>query len=170
MVSKSILSTYSPEDVSFIIAGVINLRGFTGGTFITISKDQPVFKTVESTDGIPSRVKNISKAYTITVDLMSTSESNEVMTRLSLIDYSTHVVKFPLLIKDEMGSTLFFSTSAWIEGHPDVSFSMGVEGRRWVLKATDASNFIGGNESPSALSEDIFNTVVGLAPSLRTIF
>ena len=168
--SKSILAHYSPEDVNVIIAGLIDLEGFTEGSFVSIRRDKPLFISRESADGQVSRTRVGGNTYTVELDLMSTSESNEMLTRLSLIDHSTHVVKFPLYIKDSLGSTLLFSTTAWIEQHPDTAFSTTVTSRKWMIKCSQATLHIGGNENPSSRMEDLTNGILGLAPSFRSIF
>ena len=164
------LATYSPEDVSVLIAGFVDIRGFVEGTFINISRDTPLFVTSESSDGQVSRTKRVSKTFTVKITLMGSSASNDLLTKMALADHNTHIVKFPLIIKDTLGSTLFFSTSTWIENTPDVSFSTEVTNREWVLKCSQATINVGGNEDASDLTEDLVNTIMGLAPGVRRIF
>lgn len=167
---KTILATYSPEDVIISVAGFLPIEGYAEGTFVSISKDTPYFDTKESSDGVVSRVARKSGLYTVQLTLMGTSETNNILTRLALLDNNTRIAKFPLIIKDTLGSTLLFSTSSWIETNPVTDFSVAVDSRVWSIKCAKASLNVGGNESKSSLTEDAINTISGLAPSLKGIF
>ena len=61
------LATYSPEDVVFLLAGVIPLDGFADGTFISVRKSNPIFETVVSADGKVSRTQIKNPLYTVTL-------------------------------------------------------------------------------------------------------
>ena len=170
MSSKGILAHYSPEDVQITLAGLFTLEGFKEGSFIKITRDSPLFTTRESSDGRVSRVKKPSRTYTVTVTLMSTASSNEVLTRLALLDHSTGVAKLSLMIKDSLGTSLFFSASAWVSEMPDMEFSTGVTDRQWVFSCTQSSFHVGGNEEGSGVAEDAINILTGLSPSLSRFF
>ena len=170
MSTKTILATYSPEDVIVSIAGFLPIEGLTEGTFISVSKDTPYFTTKESSDGVVSRVAHKSGLYTVQLTLMGTSPSNEVLTRMALLDNKTHIAKFPLIIKDTRGSTLLFSTSSWIESNPTTDYSIAVDNRIWSIKCAKAVLTVGGNTEQSDLMDDAIATISGLLPSLGTIF
>lgn len=146
------LSNYSPEDVIFLLGGVIPLEGFADGTFITIRKANPVFETVVSTDGKVSRTQIDNPLYTVTLTLSSVAPSNEVLTAISYADKKTGRGKFPLLIKDNLGTSLFFASLAWIEGTPDMSFGVEVTTRDWSFSCIGVTEIVGGNESTSLIS------------------
>lgn len=167
---STILSHYSPEDVVVLIGGFLPIEGFLEGTFIGISKDTAFFTTKESSDGVVSRVANKSGLYTVSLTLMSTSESNIILTRTAALDNITHMLKFPLIIKDTLGSTLLFSTTSWVENVPNTDFTLGVSARTWNIKCAKATLNVGGNERASGLVEDAISTIAGLAPSLGTMF
>ena len=169
MASKNVIATYSPEDIQVAIAGLYNVTGFVEGSFVTINRDTPLFQTSESSDGMVSRTKRNSRTFSVQLSLMNTSESNNVLTTLALLDHSIHIVKFPLLIKDSLGSTIFFSTSSWIENTPSTSYSTNITNRDWTIRCAQSTMYVGGNEEASEGSEDLLRTLTGLAPSLRTI-
>ena len=170
MSTKTVLAHYSPEDVVVLVGGFLAVEGYLEGTFINITKDVPFFTTKESSDGVVSRVANKSGLYTVNLTLMSTSESNLIMTRLALLDNLTYVAKFPLIIKDTLGSTLLFSTSSWVENVPTTDFDTGVTSRSWNIKCAKATLNVGGNESASGLVEDAISTIGGLVPSFGSLF
>lgn len=157
--SKEILSNYSPEDVVVILGGVFEVGGYHEGTFISISKDVPLFTTKESSDGKVGRVRNKSGLYTVSLTLMSTTSSNEVMTRLGRLDSRTGMGKFPITIKDTLGKTVFFSPCAWVEELPETDFDIAITSRVWGIKCSCGDIMIGGNEGDGLLVSDIVDQI-----------
>lgn len=145
------LSHYSPEDVVFLLGGVLPLDGFADGTFISIRKSNPIFETVVSADGKVSRTQIENPLYTVTLSLSSVAASNELLTAISFADKKTGRAKVPLLIKDTLGTSLFYASLAWIEGTPDMSFSTDVSTREWVFSCVGVTEVIGGNERTSPI-------------------
>lgn len=156
------LATYSPEDVIVLIAGIVELNGFVDGTFISIEKDIPFFTKKESADGKMSRVFRPSTSYTVKLNLANTSASNDVLSVLSTADQLTQMAKFPMIIKDLNGSSLFFSTSCWIQSSPSIDFDTNISTRQWTIVAHGASMFTGGNNDPSELLQDVLGAAGGL--------
>lgn len=157
------LGHYSPEDVIVLFGGVHKLSGFVDGTFINISKDDPAFVTRVTSDGMVTRRASSSPIYSVNLTLHSGSESNEILSYALKIDELTKMAKFPLIVKDTLGSTLFFAMTAWVENLPTSDFSLSMEDREWVIKCTQASFMVGGNESPSSLGQDALSVGLGLA-------
>lgn len=163
------LATYIPESVTFLVAGFIPVTGFVDGTFIDVSKDLMPFTSVRTSDGMVARLYNNDQTYTITLTLHCMSESNNLLTKMWQVDEVTQRGKFPLLIKDNSGSDLLFSTSTWIEGLPTMTKSNGVEGRTWVFRSSQTVINFGGNGDPSSLLEDITNMAISAVPPLEGI-
>jgi hypothetical protein len=82
------------------------------------------------------------------------------------VDELTQMGKFPLLIKDQSGSDLLFSTESWIEGIPSMTKSNAVDSRVWVIKSAYATINLGGNEEQSSIIGDIVNMAVSALPGL----
>ena len=167
---SNILANYSPEDVTVLLGGFHQLSGFAEGTFLTISKASPIYITRESSDGVVSRTHRNSQVYDVSLILHQASESNQTLAYTARLDELTNMGKFPLLIKDQLGSTMFFSMTSWIESIPDSSFSTDVETRTWNIKCSQAVFNLGGNESASSTTEDFLNGALGLAPGLSRLF
>lgn len=164
------LAHYSPEEVTISLAGLFTLKGFRDGTFISIERDVPLFVSRETSDGKVSRTRRASQTVSVTVVLDASSPSNEVLSRFSLFDHSTHTGKFPIFIKDRLGKTVFFCGTAWIENTPKAEFSTDLTGRSWIFKCPSSAVFLGGNMGVSSGFEDIINIGAGLAPSFRKVF
>lgn len=163
------LQHYSPEDVTVLLLGIKPIEGFSEGTFIKISKDVPSYTTSRSSDGKIARKYDNDDTYTITLTLMSTSPSNEVLDAWFKADRITRVAKLPIIIKDQLGSTLFTSTTTWIESPADVDFGTTITDRVWTLRSSQAVLINGGNEDATELVEDLANLIIGSLPILEGI-
>lgn len=158
------LATYSPEDVTILVAGVIPITGLAAGSFLTISKNLQPFTTQRTSDGQVARLYNNDQTYSISITLHSAAESNDVLTKISLLDQTLLKGKFPLFIKDTKGTSFFFSTTTWIEAEPDQEFSDEITTRTWILRSSQAVTNIGSNVEPSGMVDDLLNTVLAAAP------
>src|SRR5690625_852513 len=162
----AILAHYSPEDVDIYIAGALRVTGYIEGSFVLVSKDTQRFVTKESSDGVMSRSHSNSRSYSVRITLHSGANFNEVLTRLSEFDNLTKMGKFPLIIKDRLGSTLLFSPTSWIEMIPDTTLGVEVSEREWLIKSSNTSLHVGGNSSSSGFGEDVINAGLGVAGGL----
>ena len=160
------LFNYCPESVNCLIAGFIPIEGFVDGTFISVDKDEMPYSSVRLPDGTIARKYNNSQTYTITITLHNGAETNNLLTKMWQVDEITQRGKFPLLIKDQSGSDLLFSTESWIEGIPRLTKSNAIDSRVWVIKSAFATINVGGNEEASGLLQDITNIAVSALPSL----
>ncbi len=161
------LATYNPEEVSIVVAGLLSVKGFVDGTFVTITKDVMPFSSVTSADGVTARTYNSSQSYTVAITLYGGSESNDFLTKLWLLDEITQRAKFPLFIKDNTGTDLFFSTTTWIEGLPSLTKGTTFEGRTWTFKCSQATLNIGSNASASNILNDLVNLATGAIPAIE---
>jgi hypothetical protein len=161
-------ASYSPEDVVFLLGGIIPITGFAEGGFISISKASPIYETVVSSDGRVSRTQVENPLYTVKLSLSSVAQDNEVLTALSFLDRKTSRGKVPLLIRDHLGTSMFYASLAWLEGIPEVSYGVDVGQRDWVFSCIGVTELIGGNESSSeipspllAIGSEVINRIVG---------
>ena len=163
------LATYSPEDVTILVAGIVPITGLAAGSFLTISKNLQPFSTQRTSDGEVARLLNNDNTYTISITLHQGSEDNEVFSKLSILDKTTMKGKFPLFIKDLIGTSFFYSATTWIESEPDQDFADTLGTRTWVLRSSQAITNIGSNVAPSGILEDITNTLIASAPVFAEI-
>lgn len=163
------LWTYSPEDIQILIAGVYPVKGFIDGSFVSVSKDVMPYSTKRAADGSTGRIYNNSADYTITITIMAQSPANDVFTKLWQLDEITQRAKFPILIKDNLGSSVFHSSNTWIKDIPPLEYNSDEVQRQWVLQSSQGSINIGGNEDPSSLLEDLNSIAVGVLPSVEGV-
>jgi len=162
------IASYCPEDINCLAYG-IPLTGFSDGTFITITKDKVPFGSTETTDGQISRLYTNSQTYTISLTFHRGSQSNDVFSKLWLLDELTKKAKFPLLVKDLSGSDLFFSSSTWIEGIPSMVQSTNFDSRTWILRSSQAVVNIGSNLDASNILQDLLNLAAGVLPTVQGV-
>lgn len=146
--------SYSPEDVQVLIGGFYSVEGLADGQFVEVIKDVMPYTSTRSADGMLGRKHTKNNTYTINISVLAASPANDLFTRLWLADEITQKCKFPLLVKDSIGSGYFFSASTWFEVIPSLSYSTEMTNRTWGLRSNDGIIHIGGNDKPS----DILNT------------
>lgn len=160
------IASYCPDIVDVLVAGFIKVDGFVDGTFVQIDKDEMPYSSIRMPDGTVARKYNNSQTYTITITLHSAADANNLFTKLWQIDELTQKGKFPILVKDQSGSDLLFSTESWIEGIPSLTKSNAIDSRVWVIKSAYAVINVGGNEEESSLLQDITNIAASALPGL----
>ena len=114
-------------------------------------------------DGTMSRIKSPDTGWRIELTLAQSSSANDILSTLWNVDKVTGMGKFPLMVKDGSGSTMFMAATAWIEEVPDIVFSGQMETRTWVLRATDVIANIGGN------GDGDLSSILGLTSSVLPI-
>jgi hypothetical protein len=160
--------TYSPEDIQVLVGGFYRVDGLSEGTFVEVSKDVMPYTSSRSADGMVGRKFTNNNTYTVKITVMSTSAANDLFTRLWLLDELTQMAKFPLLIKDSIGSGYFFSASTWFEQIPPLSFSTSVENRVWGLRSNEGIIHIGGNDPISDI-ENVANMALSALPLVQQV-
>ena len=160
------LANYIPEDVTITVAGFVSLEGLADGTFVTITKDVVPFSSRRTADGTLSRLYTSDTTYTVAVSLYSGSGSNDTLTRLLQVDEISQMGKFPIMIKDSSGTSLFFAATAWIQDIPELTLSNTFEVRTWVFKATQAALNVGGNEERGSAIDSLVSIAASALPAL----
>jgi hypothetical protein len=140
------VKTYDPSHVSMFY-GVIEMQGFAQDAAITVEHDEDDWSLVVGVDGEGTRSKTSNKSATITVSLMQSSAVNVLLSAERELDNNTPggTGGFPILIKDNNGTTVFAAESAWIQKAPTAELNREATTREWVFR-TDALNALhGGN-------------------------
>lgn len=140
------LAHYSPEDVTVLLGGIYPIEGFVDGSFVSVQKDSPNFTSRVSADGKVSRVRTASRQYTVTLSLTSYAGANKILTALAELDFRATNARLPLMIKDNKGSTTFFSPEAWVAQPTGVEFGIDITERAWTFSCSDGVLIAGGNE------------------------
>ena len=136
--------TYSSKEVS-ILAGTAEIKGYGDGDFVSIEMVEDAFTVISGADGEATWSQNPSTLSTVTITLMSSSPSNDVLSALHITDRSTGLGTFPLFIKDNSGRDLFVSDAARITKMPTITKGKEVGSREWTISCANSVMFAGGN-------------------------
>jgi hypothetical protein len=127
------VGNYDPKKVLVNFGGNI-LSGFAPGTFVNIAPDDADgFKKQVGADGEVGRAQSANNTHSVTVTLMQTSLSSQVLSTIRNTDKLTGRAILPLTITDLNGATLAFWPQAWIHGDPEWGFGDELTDRQWVF-------------------------------------
>jgi len=160
--------TYSPSEVQLTFGGYT----ITGWQNLTITRSVDAFKPVRGIRGKHTRVRSIDTSCTITVTILQTSMSNDVLCRIHDLDLEYGSGRIELLLKDMGGTGIFSSAEAYVLGYPEVVYSGEFEYRQWRLFCQNTGNYtIGGNGQTTSIFSNIFNSAAGLVnTAINNIF
>ena len=142
--SLEALKRYSPDEVSVVLAAFI-IGGFADGAFVSVAPDEDDWSLTIGSDGSPVRAKSSIRSATITLTLLQTSASNQVLQDFANLDRIAGGGIFPLLIKDNSGNTIHAAEQCWVQRRPDSSFDREVTTREWILRTGAMNSIEGGN-------------------------
>lgn len=128
---------YDAKQVQVIVGGVA-MDGFVAGSFVEIAYNEEQYKLVVGADGQATRSRTNNLSARITIHLLQTSGSNDVLNGFFIADGESPIgAVLPLMVKDNSGRSLYVSESAWIVKPPDAAFDISPTDRSWIIE-TDA--------------------------------
>jgi hypothetical protein len=133
------VKSYNAKEVAIIAGGFI-LSGFADGQFLNIVPNSDLQELTVGVDGEGTRSAMNNKSAQITVGLMQSSASNPV-----LESFAASGESFPLLVKDNSGSTIYSCVTAWVRRRPDAGFDRVAGERSWLLETDELIGGEGGN-------------------------
>lgn len=151
MANSFTVNTYSAKDVSLSFGGY----QIAGWDSISITRTSPSFVTVKGIRGKHTRVPSGDTSATITVSILQTSPSNDVLSEVHRLDIENGTGRLDVMLKDSSGKSVFSSDEAYITSYPETTFSGGFEYRSWTIYCqTTKSYSVGGNSYPQT---NLFN-------------
>jgi len=138
--------TYNPSQVEFQISGYKVI----GWDAITIKRNSPSFRLVKGINGKHTRTQDYDTSAVITVGIMQTSPSNEVMSYVHEQDIANGTGRLQILLKDLGGESVFSSQEAFIDNYPEKRFTDGIVFNNWTFICQSTDDYtVGGNARPS---------------------
>lgn len=142
--------TYNAKEVVITLGGIPGfaahtVAGFADGTFVKVSFDEDQFKKHIGADGEVSRSKSNNYSGKIEVTLMQSSDSNDAMSALAIIDRVSSNGVIPVTVADLKGKSLYFASSAWVMKVTDSEFGKELGSRTWTLDTDNLEAFVGGS-------------------------
>lgn len=158
------ISLIDPSELKLNIMGA-NVEGFTKGTFVTVSRNDPTFSQKRSLKG-KTQVRKFSKSYyTLRFTLDSGVSSNAWIHTIYQLQ-ETYGIAFPVpvLFKDSMGTSTFFCKAAYIQ-EPEATFGSDSNVREWSLVCNEVSHIIGSNQQDDNLANVLssIRSAIGIA-------
>lgn len=138
------LATYDPAQVAVIVGG-FSMQGYVKGSFVTVDRNENAFNLYVGADGEGARAKSNNKSGLITIRLMQTSDSNDILSGFAKADEVANAGTTPVLIKDNNGKTLCACETAWVQKVPAVDYGNEAGEREWRLESDNIQIFVGGN-------------------------
>jgi hypothetical protein len=147
----STVLTYVPSEVRIIINGYI----MTDIVSVNVEWGSASFGMVKGIRGRNTRRQSLDSSATLSLEILQTSTSNDVLTELLVSDLSLQSSRLQVSIKDTSGSTDISSDEAYISSFPTVTFNDALNSRTWVIQMLETSASVKGNAKPLP---DIFNS------------
>lgn len=156
--------TYSPERVKVVIAqgAGYNVVGFAEGTFIEASRNSENTTTSAGAAGDIGITKIADKSGTLTMTLMQTSPSNQVLSAIqNAQDMADDILRFDIGVMDPSGGFLMVCKSCHLQIPASVSLSSDQEDKEWTFFVEELlySDVPVGTTNSSNVQADINNAI-----------
>jgi hypothetical protein len=127
-----------------VVFGAFSIEGYAKDSMIDVAFKENRINSDQGVDGEVTRVITGKKLATITIKLMQSSLSNDMLSSIFNADTLGNI-PLPLIIKDLKGTTVFSAVAAWIEKYSDCTFGSDAQIREWSI-AAPLDAWIGGNQ------------------------
>ena len=138
--------SYSPDKVVVLING-IPMTGFGEGDAIEVAPVSELSTSKVGIDGDVTRSMGTDRRCRITVRLMQSSPSNDVLSALVGVDQITGGRMFPVTVMDLLGRTLIVAAQCWIATRPTVTFGREATEREWTFETGALSEWFAGGSN-----------------------
>lgn len=144
-------ATIDPKALNLII-GAHLVSGRARGSWLTVSYTNDETAVLSGIDDEAMFVDSVTRTATITVVLMQSSDSNDVLSGLLIANRAAPGgLAFPLVIAESNGRTVYTAAQAKIAKMADGVWSDGGEVRTWTIIAPRLVGFVGGlSATPTA--------------------
>ena len=136
--------TFDAKKVQVIFNG-LSISGFADGTFANVEREEQGFTKVTGADGFTSRSKSNNRSGSVTITLLQTSPSNDVLSNILAQDELNANAVYPLTIKDLSGESLYFTSTAWIQKAPTIQYGKEINSVEWIIDCSDLQMKVAGN-------------------------
>jgi hypothetical protein len=139
------VKTYDSSQV-IITFGPHIITGYAEDTFISVEEMGDGISSVVGANGEKARSMSQNRSLQITLTLLQTSKSNDVLSAAAEFDRASHGQgALPMAITDLTGRTLIADPSSWVVKKPNSEFGATVGTREWTLETSnDAIYHVGG--------------------------
>jgi hypothetical protein len=163
------LGTYSPDDILTVISvGEIShiVSGYAEGTLVSVARVTPSSTYVTGGDNTGLRVFRKNDSGMITLTLMQSTSSNDVLNKLWQLDKDTRDNSwlFNITVIDGTGRSVYHGSQSFIENLPESGFGVdGTETRTWVIYSRNLEQNIGGN---AKIADEVLATLEAMGSQI----
>lgn len=134
---------FDPKNFTILLAGR-PIEGYDLD-FISVETDYDRYSLVQGIDGDAARVRNKLRSGTITLRLLQSTPTNNLLSYITWIDEFIGLGVLPFVAKERgLGGTTIISPSTFISKIPDPDFGTTPKTREWVLKSDNIFIFLAG--------------------------
>lgn len=137
------IKVFDPNQIS-VVAGVSPIQGFAEDSMLSIEGEDAKYIITSDIHGNTTRFRQNKNIAKVTLTLTQSSPSNDVLSSFLEADSQNNAGVFNFMIKDNSGTSLFTSVSAYIEKQAVVEFGNDNKNREWTIICINPSNFVGG--------------------------
>lgn len=134
---------YDPKSVYFSYAGNL-LGGYADGDFFSAKRNADNQMLMVGADGETCFIMSADKSGEVTLTLLRSSASNDILSALYKAQELEPVAK-PLWAKDGRGTSIVAGNQALIKKLPDLTFAKEMSTVEWVFVVADLEVHIGGS-------------------------
>lgn len=137
---------FDPKQFPIVFGGV-QMDGFGESTMCKFEYDTESFSDVVGVDGEVSRSKNMDRRAKLTVTLMQTSPTNDLLSamynagRAGVNGADVAAVR----VEDLNGRLVISGPEAWIMDTPKATYGKSAGEYEWIIRIANAEAFFGGN-------------------------
>ncbi len=137
--------TYDSSQV-IITFGPHILTGYAEDTFIAVEEMGDGITSVVGANGEKARSMSQNRSLTITLTLMQTSISNDVLSAAAEFDRASHGLgALPFAMTDLTGRSLIADPTTWIVKKPNSEFGASTSNREWTFETSNSAVYhVGG--------------------------
>lgn len=137
-------ATIDPSALHVIFGGH-RVSGYMPGTFVSVIYDVDAFTKLIGVDGEGAWFKNANLAALVTLTLMQSSQSNDVLSAALTLDRAAPGgILTPMSVAEVNGTSHFVTEKARVMKLPDSVWADTVQGRAWVIGTTRLNGIVGG--------------------------
>ncbi len=121
-----------------VIVGTHVVEGYAKGPAVQVVQPERV-SLQEGTDGHSMFKTNAYRSAVVTLVILASSESNDVLSSIMIAG-----LPVPVQVKDGNGRTLISSPRGKLTKFSDIAWTDGDETNTWALVCSDCTTFVGG--------------------------
>lgn len=141
------MKVFDPSQFNIVFSGV-TMAGFSESTMCKFEFDSESMGDVVGVDGEVSRSKNMDRRAKLTISLMQTSDTNDLLSamynsqRLS----SNGADVAALRVEDLNGRLVISGAESWIMDTPKPTYGKTASEYEWVIRIANCEATFGGND------------------------